>query len=350
MTEDFQLAHHYGSDWPEWGSSPRKPLVQFDGAHKGEWLDSVIGTDPATGKPMVYHIVRCELCILTHIWPIPKIDDLASYYATQFYQQEKPDYIERYMADYDWWFACVHRPILDVCSGLLHLESDTMQARFLELGAGPGIACDAALRTRNWQITAVEPNAALAARLRERGHVAYAGTFEELEDTLLEQKRATENGWHVCYLYECLEHMPAPEDFLLRVWDLLEPGGLLVCVVPNDWNPLQLAACAKLSVPHWWASAPDHVNYFSPKTVQLLVRRAGFQLLDMRGSYPMENFLLDGRNYVGHDDVGRACHAERMRDELSAVAQGQWIAREQQYRENMRARIGREIVAIARKV
>jgi len=45
MTEDFQLAWHDGDDYPEWGSRHRKPIVQFDMAHKGEWLDSVIWHD-----------------------------------------------------------------------------------------------------------------------------------------------------------------------------------------------------------------------------------------------------------------------------------------------------------------
>lgn len=59
---DFQLAWHDNPHtYPEWGSSPRGPLIRCDAAHQGELMDSVIGPDVVTGKPMVYHVVRCEL-------------------------------------------------------------------------------------------------------------------------------------------------------------------------------------------------------------------------------------------------------------------------------------------------
>ena len=43
---------------------------------------------------------------------------------------------------------------------------------------------------------------------------------------------------------------------------LLAPGGLLYIRVPNDFNPLQLAAQQKLGADPWWIAVPDHVNYF----------------------------------------------------------------------------------------
>ena len=69
---EFQMEHHFSTDYGEWGSAPRGPLIRCDRAHQGELMDSVIGPDVTTGKPMVYHILRCELCIAIHAWPLPK--------------------------------------------------------------------------------------------------------------------------------------------------------------------------------------------------------------------------------------------------------------------------------------
>ena len=36
-----------------------------------------------------------------------------------------------------------------------------------------------------------------------------------------------------------------------------------------------------------------------------------FDILHLETSYPLENFLLAGRNYVGNPALGRECHNER---------------------------------------
>jgi hypothetical protein len=66
-------------------------------------------------------------------------------------------------------------------------------------------------------------------------------------------------------------------------------------------------------------------------------------------SYPLENFLIAGRNYVGNDTVGRECHKERKAFEsalfrhdpatLRALAAG-WASQG----------IGREFLVVGRKV
>ena len=340
MMDDFQLAWHDGDDYPEWGSRPRRPLVRFDGAHQGEWMDSVIGPNVATGAPMVYHIVRCEYCILTHVWPLPAPAALAAYYAREFYQRDKPDYVARYERDRAWWEACVHGPILETCQGLLRLPPER-PPRFLDIGAGPGIALDVA-KQRGYVTYGIEPSRALWPHTSARGHLIHHGTLETFG--------GVSQAFHVVYLYETLEHQPNPEDFLLRCHDLLMPDGLLVVVVPNDYSPIQLAACASLGVPPYWLAPPQHLVMFTPKTLQLLLRRCGFPLVDLRGTFPLDKFLLEGHHYLGNDQVGRRVHAWRMESELYAVAHGQWAQREQEYRANMAQRVGREIVCIARRI
>ena len=328
---------HDGADYCEWGSAARRPLVAFDGAHKGEWLDSVIGPDAASGQPTIYHIVRCELCICTHIWPLPDETALKTYYETQFYQVDKVDMVARYERDRDWWEQCVHGPILRHVNALL---PSIVHPRILDVGAGVGIALDVAKHEYGFSTWGLEPNKDLCINLQRRGHCVMQGT---LDDYVWKQK------YHCLYLYETLEHMPWPEETLLRCYDLLEPGGVIVVVVPNDYNPLQLAACKYLDMNPWWLAPPQHLFYFTPKTLQLLVRRCGFTIQSMRGSYPLERELLQGRNYVGNDAIGRQVHEERMGYEMAMLHKGKWSEVEEEYAENLRHREGREIICIAQK-
>lgn len=315
--------------------------MQFDGMHKGEWMESVIGPDVHTGKPSIYHIVRCELCIAVHAYPLPDKDGLKKYYQEQFYQVDKADMVDRYEQDRTWWEQCVYYPMIDQCIGYRPHAS-----RILDVGAGTGIGLDVAM-ARKMHTFGVEPNEAQCQRLRERGHTMLHGTIDDINtyDGLMGFAH-----FDIVVLYETLEHSPEPEDMLLRCYDLLNPGGILVVVVPNDCSPTQFAACAKLGVKPWWYAAPQHLFYWTPKTLQLQVRRCGFQILDMRGTYPIDQHLVRGENYLGNGTLGRAIHQRRMDEELFVALARQWEAREQQYRTNLRDyRLGREIVCFARK-
>lgn len=358
MQEDFQLAWHTGDDHPEWGSAPLRPLVAFDMAHRGEWLDSVIGPDPVTGTPRVYHIVRCELCIAIHVWPLPSAEALAQYYATTFYEKDKPDYLERTERDRPWWEACVWQPLLEQCVQATECGAEpTEQLRLLDIGCGPAVSLDVAAKM-GMETYGIEPNALVADRARRLGHNIYDGTL----DTCIKEDADSENYqeyvtyasdvqrlFHIVTAYEVLEHQPEPENFLLRCYDLLRPSGILVVVVPNDYNPIQMAAQVNLGLAPWWLAPPQHLFHFSPKTLQLQIRRCGFTILDMRGTYPIDQALLHGRNYIGNDTLGRQVHRERMVWELDMLAKGKWPQVEAQYRANLQQRIGREIVCIARK-
>lgn len=344
MQEDFQLAWHDGADWPEWGSAPRQPLVAFDSAHKGEWLDSVIGPDALTGKPMIYHVVRCELCIAIHVWPLPSLDTLSVFYHGQFYQYVKPDYLSRYERDRAWWVECTYRPLLRQCA--MHIRLDCPEedrVRYLDIGSGPGIGLETA-QALGWQTTGIEPNSFLCERSAAQGHAMHRGILESISLPAGEQD--------VIMLYEVLEHQPCPEEFLLRCYDLLASDGIVVVCVPNDYSPIQLQACEKLGISRYWLAPPQHLFYWTPKTLQLCLRRCGFQMLDMRGTFPLDKFLLEGHNYVDNDEIGRKVHGWRTHEELTTVysrSHSRWLQREQEYRLNISQRIGREIIAICHK-
>ena len=331
--------------WPEWGGSPDRYYpwhvwTSRDGAHHaGHLLDTVLGPSvESLGSQQIYEIVRCEPCIQIHATPLPSLVALQQYYETVFTAQDKPGYIERCLRDKPWWDGCVHGPILQQAAGY---RDGVSSPHVLEVGAGPGLALDLAAQW-GWQTTAIEPGKAFCEYLLRKDHTVYEGTLEEY--------RGPDGCYDIVYLYEVLEHQPCGEAFLLRCWALLRPGGILACVVPNDCNPLQYAACQHLDVkPYWWA-VPQHLAYYTPKMLQLLVRRCGYRILDMRGTFPLEANLLKGHNYLGDDGIGRLVHGWRMQEELWAGQAGLWNARVQQYRRQMaEQRIGREIVCVAQK-
>jgi len=104
-------------------------------------------------------------------------------------------------------------------------------------------------------------------------------------------------------------------------------------------------------LPPWFLSAPAHINYFSPKTLQLLLRRCGFSNRYVRMTYPLiEEFMLkEGLCYINNPALGRACHHKRVKFELDMINAGRWNELEQNYIDNVELRIGRELVMVATK-
>ena len=330
--------------WPEWGSDRRSNrMAQWQG-HSGEVLDEVTGLDG-----QAYTVIRCQPCILTHVVPLPDEDTLATYYQERFYQVSKADMVARYARDRPWW-EFTHRVIIaQMLEAAKPLNRYTGRLSFVDIGAGPGIALDVA-QAAGCLTVGIEPHGVLAHELSQRGHRMFAGMWQHfMEENLSAYWQAL---WPVdlIYLYETLEHLPNPEEALLWAYDHMTPGGILGIQVPNDYNPLQLYAQEQHGLSRWWLAPPEHLHYFTPKTLQLLVRRCGFALIDIRGTYPMELFLLRGKVYVGDDAMGRRCHQYRMQEELEAVENGAWPILEDLYRRDLaKHRKGREIVLIARK-
>jgi len=80
---------------------------------------------------------------------------------------------------------------------------------------------------------------------------------------------------------------------------------------PNDFNPLQMVLWKKMGFAPWWVNPKHHLNYFDTQSARSFLQARRFDVLHLETSYPLENFLLAGRNYVGNPALGRECHNER---------------------------------------
>jgi 2-polyprenyl-3-methyl-5-hydroxy-6-metoxy-1,4-benzoquinol methylase len=82
--------------------------------------------------------------------------------------------------------------------------------------------------------------------------------------------------WHV------LEHLIDPAAALVRARELLLPGGMLFIELPN-WNSLGRMAKG----PAWkQLKPPEHINFFTPRSLAATATRAGFHVLRCDSHYP----------------------------------------------------------------
>lgn len=334
--------------WPEWGAQPPHAKTHEAFAHYGP----LITTKTHQPNYVDYAVIQCKSCVLNHVVPLPTETDLEQYYREDFWSTPlHARGLENYEADRAWWTQCVYAPLFDQAAALC---ASGPYLCLVDVGAGWGIGCDVA-DARNWFSLALEPDHELCARLEERGILAFSRPLAQFY-SLLQFVRVKRRAFpllpvDIILAYEVLEHQHNPEDFLCMCWEMLRPGGVLIVVVPNDFNPLQLQAQALYDLPPWWVQAPQHLTYFTPKTLQLLLRRCGFTIADMRGTYALEQALLAGECYVGNAELGRRVHGRRMLLELEAVKNNTWTALETAYRDALHTgRLGREIVCLAQKL
>lgn len=292
--------------------------------HSGVVLDSVNGFD----------VIECERCCFKHIVPVPTVEELERVYREDYYEREKPLYLQRYQEDLEWW-NLVYQDRYDTLERFLPASS----RRLLDVGSGPGYFLLHGQK-RGWLVVGVEPSRHAVVHSRRLG--------VDVREGFLTEDMADELGhFDAIHLSEVLEHLPDPKGMVLVLSRMLNPGGLLSITVPNDYNPLQQILRTEHSFAPWWVAPPHHINYFSVESLQRLVHHAGLAVVHKTATFPMEIFLLMGENYVGNDGLGRAVHGLRKTFELN-INKGQPKRILQDWYEQLaRQGIGRECTIVA---
>lgn len=283
-----------------------------------------------------FRVVDCGPCGFKHVLPLPTQNELAALYGEDYYARAKPLYLEQYREDLDWW-----RLVYAERFELLERRLGAGRRRILDVGSGPGYFL-AQGAERGWETLGIEPSKQAAGHARELG--------VEIVERFLDGESAGQLGtFGAVNLCNVLEHVPDPAALLELAGGLLDPGGLLLVVVPNDYNPFQAALRAGAGFDPWWVAPPHHLNYFEPASLVALLEGIDLEVLETEGTFPMELFLLMGDDYVGNDELGRACHAKRKRLEQNLHAAGLAPLKRELYRALSALGLGREVQVVARK-
>jgi SAM-dependent methyltransferase len=254
--------------------------------HYGPVIATVDGRD----------VIECQACGFRHIDPLFTDAELEKFYDGEFYEKARPDYFERMEVDKPWW-------MLRYGHYYEMLEAHSPGRRILDIGSGPGYFLEAG-RERGWQVLGFEPSRIAADYARERG-------LAVVNDFFSAAKARAHGSFDAISLSMVLEHVRDPIRLIEEARSLLVPGGVLLLISPNDFNPLQMTLWKRLGFEPWWINPKHHLNYFDTVSAGKFLKARRFEVLHLETSYPLENFLLAGRNYVGNRTLGLECHNER---------------------------------------
>lgn len=295
--------------------------------HSGKILDSKNDFD----------VIECKKCQFKHVVPIPIVEDLKKIYEDEYYSDEKPLYIERMKEDSEWWNLS-YDDRYDSFEEFLNKN----KRKILDIGSGPGFFLNRG-KERGWEVAGVEPSKqAFEYSSKQLGLNIYNMFLNENTKNDIDR-------FDVIHMSQVLEHIPDPKGLLDIALEKLNANGLICIVVPNDYNPFQNTLRDACGYDPWWVAPPHHINYFNFDTLTALLGRTGFKVLLKEATFPIDMFLLMGKNYVGNDRLGRECHKMRKKLELNLSKAGENNTKRNLYMSLAKSGIGREIILIGKK-
>jgi SAM-dependent methyltransferase len=236
----------------------------------------------------------------------------------------------------DWLSRTQYQDILEVASR--HLSG----RRVIDIGCGTGDFV-AFLSARGLEAHGIEPSIQAVEVARGRGLSVTTETIEGCADAIAAGATAP---YDMVSMLCVLEHIPDPRAMLATVRRALVSDGVLCVKVPNDFSILQRAAQTVNGAEDWWVAVPDHVNYFSADSLTVLLEKNGFRVRERFADFPMELFILMGRDYVSNPALGRECHERRRSFELAMDG----ATRRDLYSRLAETGLGRNVVLVAEVV
>jgi SAM-dependent methyltransferase len=200
-------------------------------------------------------IVRCSSCGHRQLHPMPDESLLAHAYAvaaSEAYVEEETGQRE------------TARRVLERIER--HVPA---RGALLDLGCWVGFLL-AEARDRGWRTTGVEPSEFASAYARERLGL-------DVRSADLFAADLPSGTFAAVTMGDVIEHLTVPADALQRIRQLLVPGGVLWLALPDAGSPLARALGRR-----WWSVLPTHVQYFTRGSISELLRRGGFDVLEVR--------------------------------------------------------------------
>jgi SAM-dependent methyltransferase len=217
-------------------------------------------------------LVRCDACGFSQPEKLPT---LPRFFDRMYDQRWSEEWVEHeFVAGYkDFIFRTILRE--------LDRRTPERPRRLLDVGAHAGRFMHLAQQA-GWEVEGIELNPRTAAYA---AHRTGAPVHHVNARTLV----ATGVRFRAITLTDVLEHIPEPVTLLATTSRLLEPGGSIAVKVPcgrSQWHKERLLSAV---IPSRRISLADnlvHVNHFTPRSLAMALKRAGFQDVLVRAAAP----------------------------------------------------------------
>ncbi|MCH2198876.1 MAG: class I SAM-dependent methyltransferase [Flavobacteriales bacterium] len=200
---------------------------------------------------MKHQMVRCGNCSMVFMHRIPTEEQLDDHYSQYSYHEDRwisPITIQRY------------NELLD------RFEKYRKTNRLLDVGCGIGEFLSVA-KERGWEVYGTEFSSTAVEICQKKGIQMLQGN--------LSARIFPEEYFDVITSFEVIEHIYHPTHDVKVIYELLRRGGMHYCTTPN-FNALHRY---KLKAEYDIIYFPEHLAYFTPKTLKRIMTDAGFRVV-----------------------------------------------------------------------
>lgn len=209
---------------------------------------------PLKGYYELHQLIFCSSCSFVFVEQIPPVEELNTYYSDYTYTTESylsPLTIKSY------------NRLLD------EFEPYRKTNKILDLGCGMGYFL-AQAKKRGWDVYGSEYSAAAIPYCEAEGIKMTEGQL---------QIHAFNTGeFDIITSFEVIEHLNNPKDEVALIHHFLRNGGLFYCTTPNFNSYLRYYLKAEYNI----IAYPEHLSFYTRKTLGLLFKNNGFKKLKIR--------------------------------------------------------------------
>ncbi|MBV8802468.1 MAG: glycosyltransferase, partial [Gammaproteobacteria bacterium] len=208
-----------------------------------------------------YRVEECTDCGLMRLNPQPSNDELAkiyneNYFLTAFENKDHNSHVS-------FLKASTAKRYLDLIES--YMDPSLAGGHLLEIGCGNGDFLLAAAE-RGFRVTGIEYSShaaeAAAKKLSAKGEVI-CGEITHLLNT--------DKRFDFIIFADVLEHVRNPREFLKNTYSLLKENGIAITIVPSIDS-----FSARIMGNKWMEFKPEHLWYFSRKTLSRLLYNENF--------------------------------------------------------------------------
>lgn len=211
----------------------------------------------------VDQIVQCKTCGLVYTNPRIAPDILTKAYADGEYRA----YLSETKAK-----TITLLENLEWVEGVFGLDDPLHGRRLLDVGTASGLFLQIA-QQNGWEVVGIEPNHWLAEYGKNKLHL-------KIYNDTLDNIVLPANYFHAITLLDVIEHFDDPMFALKKLHNSLAVNGYVFIVTPNFD-----CIFSRILGRRWWFIMAHHLYYFTPKSISMMLDRAGFEVVKVQRHY-----------------------------------------------------------------
>lgn len=212
---------------------------------------------------------KCFSCNFVYLTPRPTRHEIELMYSDDYFLHDGSDFGAHSSQDYETAARLGSVKFPEILGWIKKYRTD---GKFFEIGCGMGYFLDYA-RQHGFEVSGIEFAALGAKACKEKfGLEVYQSSFENYP--------SKENIFDVVFMGDVLEHFNEPLEMLQKAHAMIKPVGIVAVEVPSMFNGitgrLAVAGLKILGKTKKMPMPPYHVNEFTPRTLALMLKTAGF--------------------------------------------------------------------------